>query len=822
LFTSPNTTTFIVGQTNTFAVTASGTPTPTITQTAALPAGITFDTTTNTLKGDGTEAIGTYTLSLTASNGVSPDAVQTFTLQVGQAPSITSATTTTFIVGQTNSFTVTATGTPTPTITETATLPAGITFDTSTNTLKGDGTEAAGTYTLSFTATNGLSPDAVGTFTLQVNQAPFFTSANTTTFVGGQTNTFPVTAGGTPKPTIMETVTPLPPGITFDTTTNTLKGDGTEAVGTYTLSFTASNGVAPDAVQSFTLIVGQAPSFTSPNSTTFVVGQKNTFAVTASGTPTPTITQTAALPAGITFDTTTNTLKGDGTEAAGTYTLSFKASNGIAPDATQTFTLQVNQAPSITSADHTIFTLGQKGSFTVTATGTPTPTINQTGQLPTGVSFDQLSNTISGTPTQSGSFTITLTASNGVAPDATQTFTLVVQQAPSITSANNVTFFTGTNSTFTVTTSGFPLPTLSRSGTLPGGIGFTDNGNGTATLSGTATQLGTFPLTFTASNSVSPDAVQNFTLTVLLQQIAPTITSPNKTTFVVGQSNSFQVTASGSPTPMLSESGSLPAGLSFDNKTGILSGTPSAGGTFTFTFTASNGVSPSATQNFTLTINQAPVFTSANNTTFIVGQPANFHVNATGFPLPTVTQSGALPSGINFNQGTSTLTGTPGQPGTYPITFTATNGINPSATQVFLLTVSTPSSGSTASASTAPTTSSVQNQATLLDSGITVFNSALVALQSLVAQFNAVMTSALNSLVTQQAGFLGSLNSGVAGLPRNNPSAAGSLFGSLLTQQTAILQSELTLVQNVLASFSSPPPAIIVASQQLTAQLAAR
>ena len=48
--------------------------------------------------------------------------------------------------------------------------------------------------------------------------------------------------------------------------------------------------------------------------------------------------------------------------------------------------------------------------------------------------------------------------------------------------------------------------------------------------------------------------------------------------------------------------------------------TPPAAATFNISFTAQNGVSPNATQNFTLTVvGQAPAITSANNTTFKVG-----------------------------------------------------------------------------------------------------------------------------------------------------------------------------------------------------------
>ena len=166
--------------------------------------------------------------------------------------------------------------------------------------------------------------------------------------------------------------------------------------------------------------------------------------------------------------------------------------------------------------------MGTSGSFTVT-TGPSFPAnaaLSESGQLPSGVTFVDNGDgtaTLSGTPDvgSGGVYSFTITATNGVAPDATQTFTLTDNEAPTITSANNTTFVVGTPGSFTVTTSGFPLSSLSESGPLPSGVTFVDNGDGTATLAGTpdAGSGGVYSFTITATNGVAPDATQTFTLT---------------------------------------------------------------------------------------------------------------------------------------------------------------------------------------------------------------------------------------------------------------------------------------------------------------------
>jgi hypothetical protein len=216
--------------------------------------------------------------------------------------------------------------------------------------------------------------------------------------------------------------------------------------------------------------------------------------------------------------------------AGGTYPLTFTAHNGAGPDATQAFTLTVDQAAAITSPGTATFTEGTGGSFTVTATGFPAPALTESGALPAGVAFDPATGTLAGTPAAgaAGTYPLTFTAHNGVGADATQAFTLTVNaatQAPAFTSGNTATFTAGTAGSFTVTASGSPAPAITESGALPAGVSFHDNGNGTAALSGApaAGAGGTYPLTFTAHNGAGPDATQAFTLTVNAASTGPSL-----------------------------------------------------------------------------------------------------------------------------------------------------------------------------------------------------------------------------------------------------------------------------------------------------------
>ncbi len=345
---------------------------------------------------------------------------------------------------------------------------------------------------------------------------------------------------------------------------------------------------------------------------------------------------------------------------------------------------------------------GQGVSFTATVTGaSPSGMVqfnidsNPFGSPVTLVSGMATSGTTS--TLAAGNHTVTAVYS-GDSNNAGNTGTLAggqtVDQAPAITSASGTTFLIGSLGNFTVTTTGYPTPGISKTmGTLPSGVTFLDNGNGTGTLSGIPTMSGTFNVMFTASNGIGSNAVQGFTLTV---DQPPMLTSANTATFTIGVAGSFTVTATGFPSPSITETGHMPTGLTFvdnGNGTGTLHGTPMIfdGGDFGISFTAQNGVGSPVTESFTIIVQQPPSFTSANNAVFVYGVPNSFTVTTSAFPVASIHEAGTLPSWLTFidnGNGTATLSGTPSYvSGTFALVLTASNVVT-SVQQNFTLDVS--------------------------------------------------------------------------------------------------------------------------------------
>jgi large repetitive protein len=455
-----------------------------------------------------------------------------------------------------------------------------------------------------------------------------------------------------------------------------------------------SNAVTPSSGSAIPLTI------TSANKATFTAGTSGTFKFSANGSPTPTYSEAGMLPSGVALSAT-GVLSG--TPAIGTngiYPITVTAANGVLPDARQSFTLYVGLLVTTTSLP--VAYVGPY-SATLTAVGGNAPyKWSKFGNLPPGLRLKKSTGVIFGTPKAAGIYTFTVRVVDtrtktkpAVRHIATKVLSITVpySDAPVITSAASTGFASGQFDTFTVTALGKPAPKLQETGSLPSGVNFTDNGNGTGQLAGTPAggTTGTYPITITASNGIAPSSAQKFTLSI---NGAPSIVSAAEAIFTAGSPGVFDFLADGSPAPTFTESGALPSGVTL-SAGGVLSGVPALGtnGVYPITVTAANGVLPDAIQSFTLYVGL--LVTTPSLPAGSVKVDYGYTLQAIGGNKPYKwVLFGALPPGLHLKKSTGAITGTPKTAGTYTFTVevsdtksTTTPPTQHTATQILSITI---------------------------------------------------------------------------------------------------------------------------------------
>lgn len=397
------------------------------------------------------------------------------------------------------------------------------------------------------------------------------------------------------NPTCSVTQGALPGGVTLDPTACSLSGIPLIG-GLYTFTITATNGVLPDATVQTTLEVDQAPVVLT-SEVDPVLGQPFDQQLAVLGYPVPTVTldDPADLPDGLTLD--------PGGELHGTPTSLQKASP-VSLEATNSFgTVQSDLAVAVQTPAAAITgtpgaaTAGTYYSFQFGSTGLSFPTFSVTsGQLPTGLVL--VSNgTLYGTPQTPGQTSFTVTATDG-AGTATDDVTVAVNPGTPSISGTPPIARRYLSYTWAYTVAGVPRPTTTvTAGSLPPGLTLGTDGY----LTGVPNTPGHYEFTVTASNAPGSDASISSSIDVSGGSIALNGFPPAGT---VGAPYSYQFDAEGTPEPTVTVVGTLPPGLTV-SPSGLLSGTPTKAGTYSFTLSAANGVDPAPSWSATVQIGTA-------------------------------------------------------------------------------------------------------------------------------------------------------------------------------------------------------------------------
>jgi len=302
------------------------------------------------------------------------------------------------------------------------------------------------------------------------------------------------------------------------------------------------------------------------------------------------------------------------------------------------------QAPSF-SADTppTTATVGLVYSYTFIATGTPAGMTYSLNGAPAWLTINPGTGTVTGTPpSPAANFTYSVTASNGVSPNATTPeFAVTVSAAPTFTTATPpTTGTTGQVYSYTFVATGTPSAITYSLVNAPTWLTIGAQ-NGVVTGTPPA-KTKTFSYAVKASNGVNPAATTAvFKVTVAQGPTAPQFTADSPpTSVVVGAKYAYTFTATGTPSTITYSLVGAPSWLTIKATTGAVSGKVPAGANFSFVVTASNGVNPDATTP-TFQINETPAAT----TTKLSAPALTYGGEETGKFTTTVSASGATPTG---------------------------------------------------------------------------------------------------------------------------------------------------------------------------------
>ncbi len=359
-----------------------------------------------------------------------------------------------------------------------------------------------------------------------------------------------------------------------------------------------------------------------------------------------------------------------------------------------------------------------------------TPYIGTTAQTAQTFASSATSQSVTGL-TAGTAYTFTVAAQNaaGTGPASARSTAATPNALPTLTFAAPPAGEVGVpySTQLTVNNGTSPFAWSISSGSLPAGLTLSSSG----LLGGTPTASGSFPVTVRVVDASGQAATRSVTLVI---EPAPVVTfSPAAGEVTVPYSQQPTVTGGTAPYVWKIGAGSLPAGVTLDTQTGLVSGTPTAAGTFSVTLVVTDSFAVSASRTASVVIAALPTltFTAPPSAQVAVAYSTSFTAAGGTAPLAWSISAGSVPSGLTLNTSTGVLSGTPTTVATSSFTVTVTDANNKTASKPVTLVVGagplviakTANVGSTVAGGVVAFTITVTNTGTSAFTGVTLTDS---------------------------------------------------------------------------------------------------
>lgn len=683
-------------------------------QSGALPPGLNLDSSQGVISGSPT-SVGTFNFTVEVDDSAASTATADFSITIDPVPVVTIPTSSLpqATVNQPYQSAVEANGgfQPYTFALTSGALPGGLTLDPSTGTISGTPT-TTGTATFTVTATDSAAVPTTSTpIALSINTVASTTALNITTSaiasaMAGVDYSAQLTSIGGTAPILWSVTTgALPDGVTLDPVLGTISGVPT-ADGTYSFAVAArDSGTVPAfATRNLTLTVASpnAPQIDPAGSLpTGQVGASYEATLGAEGGVGPYTwsISAGALPDGLTIDSSSGLISGAPT-TSGTYDFTVELNDARTPTSQSasidleiviadapanalTVTDTVGDAVVQSPYDGTIIPVGGTAPFSFAVTD---------GALPAGLSLDPVTGEISGTPTDIGSYDVTVGVTDSSTPANTATdavsITVAAPDPLTITSTGLSTGSVGSAYADAIGVSGGTEPyafTVSG-GSLPDGLAIDST---TGVISGTPTSTGSSTFDATVTDAASPTAATaTYTFTITIGAAEPVIvTTTDLPDAQQGTPYAATLEAENGAEPYTwsVSQGSLPDGLTLDQTTGVISGTPTGTAAAPFTVSVADATTPAAeVANATLSMNivpaPAPTVVTAALPLGSVGSAYDATLESSGgvAPIEWSVSAGPLPDGL-FLDPSGEISGTPTTAGVSHLVLSISDGSTPDA-----------------------------------------------------------------------------------------------------------------------------------------------